>query len=433
MRPGPRLPAAFAVLAVLALAVPFDPRVIWVVTGLLGALLAAALTEAMVLRGVRLDAERPESAALGLATTDVFAARVFARTPVPLRLHLRQVAPSLLSPASVEQMGTLRPSEALGASFTFRAEARGRATLPALHAGATAWGLVERLTSIGSPVTVDVVPDLKSIARVRARLDHWATRGFGARLSPRLGKGREFERLRDYVPGDDRRDIAWKVSARRGKPVVREYRVERTQHILICLDRGHRMGARVSGVTKLDHAVTAALVLAFVADRMEDVVAGVSFAQEVENGPGFARGGAQLRRLTAFVSRVMVTRAHSDYTALAAAVRARARQRTLVVLFTALAETEHGDLLASVRLLMPQHLVLVVALSDPALAAAAERLPETEPALFETLAAKDLVAARRRAVLELRRLGALVTETSAPEADIAAMNAYLDVKRRQIL
>jgi uncharacterized protein (DUF58 family) len=104
-----------------------------------------------------------------------------------------------------------------------------------------------------------------------------------------------------------------------------------------------------------------------------------------------------------------------------------------VVLFTALAETEHGDLLASVRLLMPQHLVIVVALSDPALAAAALRLPETEEDLFQTLAAKDLVDARRRAVLELRRLGARVIETSAPDADMAAMNAYLDVKRRQIL
>jgi uncharacterized protein (DUF58 family) len=193
------------------------------------------------------------------------------------------------------------------------------------------------------------------------------------------------------------------------------------------------MGARVDGLTKLDHAVTAALVLAFVAERMEDVVAGVSFAQEVENGPGFARGGGQLRRLTSFVSRAMVTRAHSDYTALAAAVRVKARQRTLVVLFTALAETEHGDLLASVRLLLPQHLVIVVALSDPALSDAAERLPESQDDLYRTLAARDLVDARRRAVLELRRLGALVTETSAPEADMAAMNAYLDVKRRQIL
>jgi len=433
MRPGPHLPVALALLAVLALAVPFAPLVIWAVAGLLGALLAATLLEAIVLGAVHLDADRPEAVAFGLATSDVIPARVHARTRVPLRLALRQVAPPLLSPASAEQRGTLRPAETLAATFSFRADARGHATLAPLHVGATAWGLVERLTAVGAPVAVDVVPDLRSIARVRARLDHWATRGFGARLSPRLGKGREFERLRDYVPGDDRRDIAWKVSARRGKPVVREYRVERTQHILLCLDRGHRMGARVSGLTKLDHAVTAALVLAYVADRMEDVVAGVAFAQEVENGPGFARGAAQLRRLTAFVSRVMVTRAHSDYTALAAAVRAKARQRTLVVLFTALAETEHGDLLASVRLLMPQHLVIVVALSDPALAAAAERLPDTEEDLFQTLAAKDLVDARRRAVLELRRLGALVIETSAPEADMAAMNAYLDVKRRQIL
>jgi len=433
MRPGPRLPAALAVLAAAALAVPLEPLAAWAVAGLLAMLGAAVLAEASMLGAVRLEASRPDAVALPLATTEAIVTSLRARTPVPLQVRLRQVAPPLLSPASAEQRGRLRPAETLTAAFAFRGEARGRATLPPLDVAATAWGLVERLTSVGPPLAVDVVPDLRSIARVRARLDHWVTRGFGARLSPRLGKGREFERLREYVPGDDRRDIAWKVSARRGKPVVREYRVERTQHILLCLDRGHRMGARVGGLAKLDHAVGAALVLAYVADRMEDVVAAVSFAQEVENGPGFARGGAQLRRLSAFVSRAMVTRSHSDYPALAAAVRAKTRQRTLVVVFTALAETDHADLLACARLLSPQHLVIVVALSDPALAAAAERLPETEADLYRALAAKDLVDGRRRAVLELRRLGAVVVETSAPDAEIAAMNAYLDVKRRQVL
>ena len=92
-------------------------------------------------------------------------------------------------------------------------------------------------------------------------------------------------------------------------------------------------------------AVGGALVLAYVANRMEDMVAGVTFAGEAENGPGFGRGGGHLRRFAAFVSRAGVSRVHSDYTALAAAVRLKARQRTLVALFTALAETDHTDLL----------------------------------------------------------------------------------------
>jgi uncharacterized protein (DUF58 family) len=421
------------VLAVAALATPLVPLAAPAVAGLFAALVAAAVFEAVVLRGVRLWAVRGDAVVLGLATSVDVPAVVRARTRLPLRLALRQSAPPLLSPPSSELRGLLRPAEALSVSFTVRGTARGHAVLPPLDVGATSLGLVERVATVGEPLSVDVVPDFRSIARVRARLDAWATRGFGARLSPRLGKGREFERLRDYVPGDDRRDIAWKVSARRGRPVIREYRVERTQHILICIDRGHRMGARVAGLAKLDHAVTAALVLAFVADRMEDVVACMSFANEVENGPGFARGGAQLRRVSAFAARAAVTHAHTDYRGLAAAVRARARQRTLVVVFTALAETEHADLLASARLLSPQHLVLVVALSDPALAAAAAAPPESEGELFRALAARDIVDGRRRAVLGLRRLGALVVESSAPEAEMAAMNAYLDVKRRQLL
>jgi uncharacterized protein (DUF58 family) len=140
-----------------------------------------------------------------------------------------------------------------------------------------------------------------------------------------------------------------------------------------------------------------------------------------------------MRRFTAAAAGVRSELAHTDYRALAADLRRRRRQRTLLVLLTALPEIETGGLVEAVRSLLPQHLPLVVVLADPALRAAAEMLPAGKAELMRVLVARDVVAAREQTVRELRRLGAMVVEAAPGDAGVAAMNAYIEVKRRQLL
>jgi uncharacterized protein (DUF58 family) len=159
----------------------------------------------------------------------------------------------------------------------------------------------------------------------------------------------------------------------------------------------------------------------------------LSFATEIEAGPLPARGAAHLRRLTAFASGVQGRYVHTDYAGLGVDLRRRLGHRTLVVIFTALPELEHDELMQAARLLAPRHLPLVVVLSDPDLAAAARLLPSDKGELCRTLAAQDLLSGRQQTVRELRRMGCLVVETHPGDAGTQAMNAYLDVKARQLL
>jgi uncharacterized protein (DUF58 family) len=283
------------------------------------------------------------------------------------------------------------------------------------------------------PAEIVVLPDLRAVAGQHAKLNRFVLRGLGSRSAPRLGKGREFDRLREYVLGDEFRDIAWRASARHGKLIVREFRLDRSQDVVVCLDRGHRMAARVAGLTRLDHAVNAAVLLAYICNRMEDRIGLVSFATDVTVGTSPGRGAAHLRRLTGAAASVRGEMVHTDYRALAADLRRRRRQRTLVVILTALPEIEQGGLLEAVRSLVPQHLPLVVVLADPALRAVAEMLPAGAAELSRTLVAREVIAGREQTMRGLRRLGALVAETAAGDAGVAAMNAYIEVKRRQLL
>lgn len=433
MRPGPLLVRLLGLLALAALLVPLVPGFVFVLLAALATLLGAAAAEALLLREVLVTVEGREAVVLSLGEEERVALQVRTSAARPVHLTLRQVWPRLLDAASTTRRGVCRPGEILRLDFAVRGIARGRERLEPPHLAARFWGLAERVAPAGAEGEVCVLPDLKAVGRLHAKLNRFVLRGLGSRTSARLGKGREFDRLREYVRGDEFRDIAWKASARHGKLIVREYRIDRSQDVLVCLDRGHRMEARAARLTKLDHAVNAAVVLAYMCNRMEDRIGILSFATEVELGQPPGRGSAHLRRLTDFAASVEGDYVHTDYLALAADLRRRLRHRTLIVVLTALPELEHEALLQAVGMLAPQHLPLVVVLTDPDLKAAAGFLPASKPELVRTLAAQDLLAGREQTVRELRRRGAMVVETPPGDAGAHAMNAYIDIKRRQLL
>jgi uncharacterized protein (DUF58 family) len=434
MRPGPLLPRCLGALCLLALLLPLVPALAQLLLTVLLLLFAAAAAELSLLWRVRLSAERPEVVALSLGELETTPLKLRGDAERPLEISLRQVWPALIETPSVTREGLLRPGEVLALELPLRGIARGRARIQPPHVALRLWGFCERLLRLDDAgAEIVVMPDLRAVAGVHAKLNRFALQGLGSRTSARLGKGREFDRLREYVRGDEVRDVAWKATARRGKLIVREYRLDRSQDVLLCLDAGHRMAARLGGLSKLDHAVNAAVLLAYICNRMEDKLAMLSFATEVNYGVPHGRGAAHLRRLTEFAASVHDAYVHSDYLALGADLRRRLRHRTLIVLMTALPDADHEALLRGLRMLAPQHLPLVLVLQDPDLRAAAQFLPADKRELARTLAARDLLAGREQAIREARALGARVVEVDPGAAGVAVMNAYIDIKRRQLL
>jgi uncharacterized protein (DUF58 family) len=328
----------------------------------------------------------------------------------------------------------IRAGEVLAVEMQPRGITRGTAAVEPLYIAATLRGLVERIVRAGEPSTVHVLPNLHAVARMHKRLNTYALRSLGARQSPRVGKGRDFDRLRDYVRDDDYRDIAWKASARHGRLIVREFRTERSQDILLCLDQGHRMAARVEQITRLDHAVNASVLISYVCNRMEDKTGIVAFDTSVDKGLPVGRGAAHLRAITAYVTGLEAAYRHTDYLALAASLRRRLHHRTLILILTVLPEREERfDLLRAVDMLAPQHLPLFVSLTDRDLRAQAELLPSNREELSRTLVARDLWLGRAELTRELRARGAMVVESTATDWGVDAVNAYIEIKRRQLL
>ena len=244
----------------------------------------------------------------------------------------------------------------------------------------------------------------------------------------------EFARLRDYVPGDDPRHIAWKSAACRGRLIVQEFRVERGQDVVICLDCSERGGMAQAGGSWLDGAVDAALRLAALALRCEDRVGAWCFAHEVLAGAGQDRGVGHLQALTRRLGAAAVLPHHADYRRLSAHLMHRLAGRSLVVILThPPGPDRHQELAAAVAHLVPRHLPLICWTADRDLAARAAGAVANLDDLPAAVAAGQMADQIATAAADLRAQGALVIEDVGGDLAVAAANAYLDVKRRQAL
>jgi uncharacterized protein (DUF58 family) len=278
-----------------------------------------------------------------------------------------------------------------------------------------------------------VAPSVAGIRRYRLLALQRRLRDAGVRQLRRRGQGTSFASLRDYAVGDDPRHMDWKATARRGKPIVREYTVEQGQSVILAVDAGRMMTQLAGdGQSRFEHALTAALVLADVAVSSGDQVGLLLFDDEVRAWLPPARGAPALTRLREALVPARATMTEPDYAGAFRTLATRHRKRALVVIFTDVVDERASHaLLAHTARGTARHLPLVVALHNDALTAAALPPRDARPdALYAAAAAEELVQARDGALRRMRRAGESVVDVSPTHMAAAVVNRYLELKGR---
>jgi uncharacterized protein (DUF58 family) len=250
----------------------------------------------------------------------------------------------------------------------------------------------------------------------------------------RRGEGRTFESLRDYVQGDDTRHMDWKATARRGRPIVREYEVERHQNVLLMLDAGRMMTATVGSLTKLDCAVNAAMLVTHAAVTHGDKVGLLVFAEEVLAYLPPRAGKQQVGRVLEALYRIQPSLIEPDYGSAFRYLATRRLQRALILVFTDLVDARaSARLLRHVAALMPHHLALLTAIADPALERYAREAPAAVGTVYRQAVARDLLEDRAEALKSVTARGGLALDVPPEGLNLAVVNRYLEVKRRGLL
>jgi uncharacterized protein (DUF58 family) len=295
-------------------------------------------------------------------------------------------------------------------------------------------GFVERWAMADLVQTVRIYPTLRTPDENRLYLARHNRIELQMRMRRQRGLGRDFESLRDYLEGDEIRDICWTASARRGALVTRLYEMEKSQPVWLVLDAGRLQGARVGRYSKLDQATAAALALAQIAliagDRVGLLVYGRDTQQLVLPG----RGASHLRLLLNALSQVRPEPLEADHLRAAANFMQRQSRRSLVLWMTDFAETAmQPEVLDAAARLVKRHLLLFIAISQRDLERQAARTPQSVEAMFENAAAQELLDRRERLLRRLQERGAMTLETQPETLAASVLNRYLEVKEQGTL
>jgi uncharacterized protein (DUF58 family) len=295
-------------------------------------------------------------------------------------------------------------------------------------------GLAQVGGRLDRPFTTTVFPDLTEAALSALPTRQSRRREAGLRNVRRLGEGRVFETLREWVIGDDTRSIDWKATARRGKVMARQYEDERRQQVLIMLDAGRMLTAEIDGRARLESAIDAALQLAYSAAEHDDDVGLLVFADTIQHFLAPRRGRRALRAVVEALATVEGKLVEPDYPAAFAFLAARNRKRALMVLLTDVIDRTASDaLMSQVGTLRPRHLPVAVTLRDPALERAATAHASSAADAFERAAAEELLTARGEALGQMRARGVLVVDVQPAQAAKSVVEQYHQLKRRGLL
>ncbi len=384
-------------------------------------------------------------AALAVAAAFVVDAVVSRARPVVHRrlpgALARGVDASLTVDADLVGAGTLRlrqplvpdvavePAEADGRlDAHVRAGRRGRHTLPSPAARVRGpLGLAAWYRRGGDPAEVLVYPDMPAAWRIVLAVRQGRFRDPGRLTRGPLGLGTDFESIREYLPDDDIRQVNWRATARLGRPMSNQYRVEQDRDVVCLLDTGRLMAAPLGDRTRLDATVDAATAVALVADEVGDRAGVIAFDDRVRRRLPPARGGGDA--VVRAVFDVEPTMVDSDYE-LAFRTVGSGKRAFVLVLTDLLEEAASEPLVDAIPVLARRHAVVVAGVADPDLEQMVHTPPRSPADVYAAAVAIDVLDARARVAAQLRRGGADVVEARPDLLPSACVGAYLRAKAR---
>lgn len=318
--------------------------------------------------------------------------------------------------------------------FPFTPDRRGDATLEDLWIRWTGplklvWKQKRFHLGLPTPVLTDLQWVRNEALRLFAR-----DAQFGAKTQLQVGEGAEFQALRDYQAGMDRRTIDWKQSARHAALLAKEFRTERNHNVIMALDCGRAACEPVGGMPRVDRFIHAALLLSWTCLRAGDRTGLFAFDSHPRVSTGAVGGPNAFRLLQRIAGRIDYSPHETNYTLALATLSGELQRRSLIVVFTDFTDPTAAELmLESLGRLLKRHLVLFVILRDEELEDLVAARPATAEDVSRAVVAGTLLRERYAVVARLRRMGAHIVDAPADQVGPEIVNAYLDLKRRNLL
>ena len=295
----------------------------------------------------------------------------------------------------------------------------------------TVLGLVQRRFTCCAPQDVKVYPSYMMLRQYELLAMSNNLTEMGIKRIRRIGHNTDFEQIKDYVVGDDYRTINWRATARRHQLMVNVYQEERAQQVYQVVDKGRMMQQTFNGMTLLDYAINASLVLSYVAINKQDKAGLVTFSDKFETFIHASRQSGHMQTLQEALYAEHTEFTETDYSALLTGLSRHVSHRSLLVLYTSF--TSMAALrrqLSYLRQLAMRHRLLVVFFEDEELRTFANTPARKTEDTYQRVIAEKFAYEQHLIVQTLRQYGIQALLTTPNNLSVDVINKYLEMKSR---
>lgn len=295
-------------------------------------------------------------------------------------------------------------------------------------------GLVERRFSLDAAKEVAVYPSYLQLRKYELLAISDRLTLAGIKRVRRVAQHAEFERIKEYVSGDDRRTVNWKATARRGRMMVNQYQDERAQQVFALIDTGRVMKMPFEGLSLLDYAINASLVISSIAMRKEDRAGLITFSDKVHDVLPASRQRGQMQKIMQVLYGQGTDHRETDMEALFSAVRRNIHQRSLLLLFSNYESVNAlKRQLPYLQRLARQHLVVPIFFLNTELDKDLQERPTNTEELYIHTLTERAVHEKRLIARELERSGLPAILCKPEDLTVSVINKYLQIKARGML
>lgn len=295
----------------------------------------------------------------------------------------------------------------------------------------TSLGLFQRRYSFPSEVTVPVYPSIIQMKKYEFSAFTNNLTELGIKRIRRIGQTTEFDQIKEYVSGDDPRNINWKASAKSTGLMINHYEDEKSQPVYCIVDKGRLMRSPFEGLTLLDYAVNSALVMSNVALRKHDKAGLITFSNKMSSIVKADRRSGQLQLILETLYNQKTFYKESNYEMLATYVQRRITSRSLLLLYTNFESlNSFRRQLPYLRALSKRHLLVVVFFENTELDTVIQSDPILSEEIYTQVIAEQLSLEKQLIVSELKKYGIYSVLTPPADLNVNTINRYLEFKAR---
>ena len=257
---------------------------------------------------------------------------------------------------------------------------------------------------------------------------------FGMKKIRRIGHTMEFEQIKNYIPGDDVRNVNWKATAKRGALMVNQYQDEKSQPIYSIIDLGRVMKMPFEGLSLLDYAINSALAFSNIALLKNDKAGMLTFSKNVEKIIAASNKKTNLSVINEELYNITTNFTDANFALLYATIKRKINQRSLLILYT---NFEHISALKRqlpyLKAIAKKHLLVTVFFENTELDSLVNENSEDLQSIYHKTIAEKYTYEKRLIVKELERNSIHAILTKPQQLSVNVINKYLEFKAKGMI